>query len=59
MLHIELNDREAQALRAVLDSAVSDLGMEIAQTDSQEFRENLKHDRNALLSLREKLMRQA
>jgi hypothetical protein len=55
MLHVELSDREAQALRAVLDSAVGDLGMEIAQTDSQDFRDNLKHDRDALLSLREKL----
>ncbi|HEY3230526.1 MAG TPA: hypothetical protein VGJ87_14985 [Roseiflexaceae bacterium] len=42
MVKIELAPEEAEELRFILDSYLSDLRMEISQTDSREFRENLK-----------------
>ncbi len=42
MVQIELTSREAEMLRFVLDSYLSDLRMEIANTDSMDFREGLK-----------------
>jgi hypothetical protein len=39
---IELSDDEAEMLREILEIDRSDLRMEIANTDSQEFRERLK-----------------
>ena len=42
MKQLQLSDEQASMLREVLESYVSDLGMEIADTDSMDFRENLK-----------------
>jgi len=42
MIRIELTDSEATTLQEVLDSYLSDLRMEIADTDRMEFRESLK-----------------
>jgi len=42
MVRIELDPNEAQVLRTVLESYLSDLRMEIADTDSMDFREQLK-----------------
>jgi hypothetical protein len=42
MVHIELEPTDAQILKMVLESYLSDLRMEIADTDSMEFREKLK-----------------
>lgn len=48
MLSIELSPAEAAVLRDVLDGVISDLGMEIAGTDSHDFRESLKERREVL-----------
>jgi hypothetical protein len=48
MLTLELSPNEAATLRDVLASYLSDLRMEIADTDSMDFREGLK-EREALL----------
>jgi hypothetical protein len=48
MTAFDLNEREREALRGVLEEYVSDLRMEISNTDSQNFRDELK-DREALL----------
>lgn len=61
MIHIELNDEDAGVLTAVLESYLSDLRMEIADTDRLAFREMLK-DRKAALhrilkSLRDRQVR--
>mgnify|MGYP001774160955 CR=1 FL=1 len=48
MITIELSPKEADMLRDVLVSYVSDLRMEISNTDSMDFRENLK-EREAFL----------
>jgi hypothetical protein len=42
MIDMKLTNEEADELKAVLASYVSDLRMEIANTDQYEFRENLK-----------------
>jgi len=42
MVQIELNPDEAQVLKMVLENYLSDLRMEIANTDSMDFREKLK-----------------
>ena len=42
MVQIELDPTEAEVLRMVLESYLSDLRMEIANTDSMDFREKLK-----------------
>lgn len=42
MIHVDLEDREGQILLEVLENALSDLRMEIANTDSMDYREMLK-----------------
>lgn len=42
MVQLTLAPQEATMLRDVLESYVSDLRMEISNTDSMEFREGLK-----------------
>ncbi len=54
MITIELTSKEAEMLRFVLASYLSDLRMEIADTDSMDFREGLK-EREAFLK---KMLRQ-
>lgn len=41
-MQLELSEDEADSLREVLSSYLSDLRMEIADTDSLDFREGLK-----------------
>ena len=42
MTRRELDEREAEALRHVLEDHISDLRMEIANTDSQDVRDEPK-----------------
>ena len=42
MVRLELTPTEAEVLRMVLESYLSDLRMEIADTDSMDYREGLK-----------------
>lgn len=42
MVHLMLKPTEAEVLRMVLESYLSDLRMEIADTDSMDYREKLK-----------------
>ncbi len=54
MIQLELKDDEGEALREILRSYLSDLRMEIADTDSKDFRESLKEKEaflNRLLGL--------
>ena len=48
MLTLDLSAAEQAILREVLEDAVSDLGMEIAGTDSKDFRDDLKDRREVL-----------
>lgn len=55
MAQITLTQEEAAALRGVLSSYVSDIRMEIANTDSWQWRQNLKHEATLLKKLLEQL----
>jgi hypothetical protein len=55
MAQITLTQEEAAALRGALNSYVSDLRMEIADTDSWQFRQNLKREALLLKKLLEQL----
>ena len=48
---IQLQDDEAAMLKSVLDEYVSDLRMEVANTDSMDFREDLKRKEEFLKRL--------
>lgn len=48
MIKIELTPEEAEMLRFVVETDISDLRMEIATTDSRDFRAGLK-EREAFL----------
>gem|GEM_PF-249821 len=55
MAQITFSQEEAAALRGVLNSYVADLRMEIADTDSWPFRQNLKREALLLKKLLEQL----
>jgi hypothetical protein len=48
VIRIELTEEQAAALRETLASYVGDLRMEIASTDSMDFRERLKRTEKLL-----------
>lgn len=48
MIEIDLDDHERKILGTVLRSYLSDLRMEIADTDSQDFREMLKERKKVI-----------
>jgi hypothetical protein len=52
---LELTSEEATELDDLLEGAVSDLSMEIANTDSYDYRKKLKLRRDALAAVRRKL----
>ncbi len=49
MIQLDLSSEEKQVLLELLESTLSDLRMEIADTDRMDFREMLK-DRKAVLT---------
>lgn len=55
MIELDLTPEEAETLRQVLDSYLSDLRMEIADTDRQDFREMLKERKGVILKVLEVL----
>jgi hypothetical protein len=48
MIQLDLTTEEQQILAEVLESYLSDLRYEIANTDSQDFRDKLKHRKEVL-----------
>jgi len=48
MIEIDLNEQESQILDEVLTSTLSNLSFEIADTDQQDFRDQLKARRAVL-----------
>jgi hypothetical protein len=55
MATLELSAEESRLLREVLESFMSDLRMEIADTDLFDFREQLKEKKRVLSELLERL----
>jgi len=51
MIHLDLNDEEQQILLEVLENYISDLTMEISDTDRLDFREMLKSRRRAVVKV--------
>ncbi len=56
MIRIELTDEEGGALQELLEYALSELRMEIADTDRKEFREKLKARKQLLMAVQKKLL---
>lgn len=54
-MQIELTPEEGKALKHALEVYLSDLRMEIVDTDSQDFREGLKHEKQLLQAVVGKL----
>ena len=48
MPQLDLTDAQAACLRQVLESYLSDLSTEIADTDSKDFRDGLKETKRTL-----------
>ncbi len=59
MVQLTLTEKDAATLRKVLETYVSDLRMEIRDTDAHDFREGLKEEEAAIKVLIEQLPRQA
>jgi hypothetical protein len=55
MIHLDLDEQEKQILDETLQSYLSDLSYEIADTDKQDFREMLKARRAVLQKIKETL----
>jgi len=51
MIKLELTEVEAELLKEVLQQVLKDLSYEIADTDSQDFRDQLKFRRDALAKM--------
>ena len=58
MIQIEMSESDATALREVLETCLSDLRMEIADTDRMEFREMLKSRKEAIQNVLARLGRE-
>jgi hypothetical protein len=52
-MRLELTSREAAVLASLLDTTLSDLSYEIANTDGLDYREHLKARRAVLRKLRD------
>ena len=48
MIQVELAEAEAMILSEILQGVISDLRMEIADTDRMDFRESLKERKNVI-----------
>lgn len=59
MVQIVLTDREVQMLQEILESYLSDLRMEIANTDRMDFREQLKTKEVFIKDLQQRLERRS
>lgn len=55
MIQLDVTSEEQQILAEVLDTAVSNLGMEIADTDQLDYREVLKRRKTALSKILQSL----
>ncbi len=55
MIHLELTEQDADILRQTIRHALGELSYEIANTDSQDFRDALKAKRDVLAKLEETL----
>ena len=55
VISLQLSESEGSVLAEVLDSYLSDLRMEIADTDRKDFRDGLKQRKQVLMKVLEEL----
>jgi hypothetical protein len=55
MTHFDLSGREARLLADILHSYLSDLRMEIADTERKEVRDSMKEQKELIIALLEKI----
>lgn len=55
MITLDINPEEQQILAEIVDSTISDLGMEIADTDQKDYREVLKKRKSVLMKISQAL----
>lgn len=55
MPNLELTEDEMKTLAEMLESAVSDLGYEIANTDAKDYRDGLKSKKTTASAILERL----
>jgi hypothetical protein len=55
MIRLDLTEEEANTLRSILESYLSDLRMQIASTESKELRDELKEGEAFLKEIIERL----
>lgn len=55
MLQLSLTNEEHQVLKEILENDLSDLRMEIRETDDRDFKEGLKHKEQVMKKLLEAL----
>jgi len=56
---IELTPEELELLQEILESDLSELRMEIVDTDNSDFKDGLKHRKRIMMDIMEKLPRTA
>jgi hypothetical protein len=54
-IEIEMTPKEIEIFRDVLENFISDLRMEITDTDKQDYRESLKTKKNLIVKIKQKL----
>lgn len=54
-MQLELNAEEHEVLTQILDNYLSDLRMEIVDTDSTDFKNNLRHRKAVIVKVLEAL----
>ncbi len=54
-MDVKLDDKELEVVRRVLTNYLGDLRMEVAGTDSYEFRQGLKEDEEVIKTVLKKL----
>jgi hypothetical protein len=59
VIHLDFSAEERELLQELVEQQLSELRMEIAGTDSQDFREGLKKRKAVLLKLQESLAAQS
>ncbi len=59
MIKIELTLEEARILKESLSSVISELGMEIADTDQKDFRDHIKTRKAILVGVMDKIQKMA
>ncbi len=56
MIQLEIDEEERQILLQLLDTCISDLRMEISNTDNINYKDMLKHRKDILIKLQQVIL---